>query len=62
VTSPDGNCEYNRQVKNEGRFPEGKIPAMLYIDKDGNLVDMTEMLLTKEELEQRLQKLAGGSG
>ncbi len=32
---------------------------MLYFDKDGNLVDMTETVLEKEDLEQRLQKLLG---
>ena len=42
-----------------GRFPEHTIPAMLYIDKDGNLVDMTETVLEKQDLEQRLQKLLG---
>ncbi len=52
VTTPEGGCEYQRQ-----HFPEGKVPAMIYIDRHGNQVDMTERFLTKEELEKKLKDL-----
>jgi hypothetical protein len=52
VTTEEGNCEYQRQ-----QFPEGKVPAMVYIDRNGNKVEMTETLLTKDQLEPKLQNL-----
>lgn len=56
VTTPEGNCEYQRQ-----HFPEGTVPAMVYIDRDGNRVDLTEQLLTKEQLETKLKNLLSTS-
>ncbi len=52
LTIAENACEYNRH-----EWSEGTIPAMLYVDKDGKLVDQSETVLEKPELEQKLQNL-----
>lgn len=50
VTTPEGNCEFNRQ-----NFTH--IPAIMYVDAKGTLVETTDSVLTKEQLQQKIENL-----
>ena len=50
MASAEGYCEY--QLYNVTH-----IPAMLFIDENGNKVEVTETILQKPELKQKLDNL-----
>lgn len=53
LTIAENACEYNRHDE----WVDGTIPAMLYIDKEGNTVEVSEDVLEVPQLEQKLQNL-----
>lgn len=52
ITTPEGECEYNMH-----EFVENKIPAMVYVDTDGNEVELTEQILSKDVMKEKLDHL-----
>lgn len=52
MDTPEGSCEYSRQGLNH-------LPAMLFINASGGLVESTTDTLDKDTLQQKLENLFG---
>jgi len=50
LASPEGYCEYQL-------YKITHIPGMLFISKNGNIVEVTEQVIQKPELKQKLESL-----
>jgi len=50
VATPEGNCEFNR-------YGYTHIPAMMFVDAKGNLVEATDSVIEKEELQKKYDNL-----
>lgn len=50
VATPEGNCEFNRHGFTH-------IPAMMYVDSKGKLVETTDSVIEKEDLQKKLDNL-----
>ena len=50
VATPEGSCEFNRHGYTH-------IPAMMFIDAKRNLVETTDSLVEKEELQKKFDDL-----
>ncbi len=50
MTNPEGYCEYQR-------YGITHIPGMLYIDKNGKVVEVTDSVIEKPDLKQKLDNL-----
>ncbi|MFA6001254.1 MAG: hypothetical protein WC828_03965 [Thermoleophilia bacterium] len=50
VSTPEGNCEFSRHGFTH-------IPAMMFIDAKGNLVETTDSVIEKEDLQKKYDAL-----
>ncbi|MFA5802192.1 MAG: hypothetical protein WC911_06910 [Thermoleophilia bacterium] len=50
VATPEGNCEFNRHGFTH-------IPAMMYVGSKGKLVETTDSVIEKEDLQKKLDNL-----
>ncbi len=50
LTLPESYCEYQR-------YGITHIPGMLYIDKNGRVTEVTDSVIEKPELKQKLETL-----